>query len=187
MLRRFSSLVKMSKSKVSNPNKHHANSPLTEGPAITVEDVLQLPRPSPALPNPSSTLALWPSTCFSFSGGDNKGRTEKSLSLVDLPRFSSTGEQLDLVHAEPRKVLGGLVYTEAAWLDDVTFLFLRPAGGEQTLEEEGRVDHPAALGDAVMKKRLAELSAQEGGEGVEVWAKDVVEGDEYLVGKLPVA
>lgn len=179
-LRRFSSLVHTRNMATTMTTKQLPTSPLSEGPAITVEDILQLPRPSAALANPSSTLALWPSSTFSFSAGDNEGRTEKSFSLVDLP---SSGTPID---AQPRQVLGGLVSLEAAWLDDATFLFLRPAGGEQVLEEGGRVDHPAAMGDAEMKKRLAELGAKEGGEGVEVWAKDVVEGDEYLVGKLPV-
>ncbi|KAK4697722.1 hypothetical protein P7C70_g8166, partial [Phenoliferia sp. Uapishka_3] len=151
-------------------------SPTTASSGISITDVLELPRPQAASPNPSGTLALWPSTTFSFK----TNRTEKSISIIDIPSSAViSDEESTPISSSPRKVLSGLSMIDYAWLDDSTFLYLRPEG----VAEVGTMDHPEDLSDEAQKKRVKELS----GDGVEVWAKDVLEGDEYLVGKLPTA
>ncbi|BGP41242.1 Dipeptidyl-peptidase 5 [Rhodotorula kratochvilovae] len=166
---------------------------LSDGPNITPEDILALPRPGAVQPNPAGTLAYWPVSTFDFKAADGKGRTERALYLVDL----APGKHADRAASDdftgtpdPRVLLPGLASLEAAWLDDRTIAFLRPAvpHGEVAAKSENgvRVDHPVDHCDDAFKKRRAAWAAMDGGEGTEVWAKDVGGGDEYLVGKLPV-
>lgn len=117
-------------------------------------------------------------------------KERKALSLVD-------GD-------EPRegkvvgKVLEGLSYTEAVWLDDSTFLYLRPpTSKKQEVTHWHQNDSPPTRGldhekdvmDTEQAKKMKDLRAEEGGEGIEIWAKEVGAEEseaEYLVGSLPV-
>ncbi|ORY64736.1 Alpha/Beta hydrolase protein [Leucosporidium creatinivorum] len=162
-------------------------SSLSPGKALTIEDLLQLPRPGGAIVNHSNSLALWPSSSFAFDAADGKGRTTKSLYLINLDHPELTGPQ------PPRELLTNLSSSDAVFIDDRTVLFLRPAlphGLEATVNADGhREDHPTELSDKDQAKRRKEHAALAGGEGVELWAKDVLEhgGEEYLVGKFPVS
>jgi hypothetical protein len=161
-------------------------SPLSPGKALTIEDLLQLPRPSYAIVNPSGSLALWPSSSFNFAAADGKGRTTKSFYLIDLDAPQATRSQ------PPQELLSNLQSSEAAWIDERTILFLRPAvpdGLQATINADGhREDHPTDLSDKAQAQRRKEHAALAGGDGVELWAKDVLEhgGEEYFVGKFPV-
>lgn len=158
---------------------------LSAGPTLTTHDLLSLPRPSAAVLNPAGTKAVWPSSTFSFEGAGGKGRTEKAIYLVDLPTAVEGQQALE---AEPKVLLGGLALTEVVWADDKTILFVRPAGVVDAAKRgEGEGEHAVDVSNVEFSKRLATARATAGGEGVEVWAKDVVEGDEYIVGTLPVA
>ena len=154
--------------------------PLSTGPGLTAPDLLQLPRPGTAIPNPSGTRALWPASVFSFDAADGKGRTAKSVYLVDVPKPPVAGGITE--------VLSNLVYSEAVWVDDNNFLFLRPpqVKGEGVTEEGQRFDHPVEVSDKDSKARLAKAAGEEGGEGVELWAHDLTDGEDYLITKLPV-
>lgn len=154
---------------------------------FTFEELLELPRPSPAVLNPSRTRALWPCTTFSFAAADGKGRTEKFLSLVDLCSQSET---------KPQTVLEHLHFLEAVWIDDDTFLFLRPpyvASSPADSQDAGSTkqavrpaDHPVDISDKKQGDRMKEIAEKDA--GVEVWAKNVsAGGGEYRVGRLPVA
>ncbi|GAA5973513.1 hypothetical protein JCM21900_006156 [Sporobolomyces salmonicolor] len=158
---------------------------LSRGPNISVHDILELPRPSAAVPNPSGTLALWPNSTFSFAAADRAGRTEKELYLVHLPTGCASQED-----HQPKKLLGGLAQLDVAWLDDRTFVFLRPAvpvGQNCAQGQRGeRVDHPHDMGDKAFKRLRGEWSAMDGGEGTEVCAFDVVSREEYKLGQFPV-
>ncbi|GAA6028784.1 hypothetical protein JCM8097_007394 [Rhodosporidiobolus ruineniae] len=168
---------------------------LSDGPALTPHDLLTLPRPGVALPNPLRSLALWPSTTHTFNAtGPGQGRTTRSIHLVHLDhsKLTATQDQDEFSKtAPPRPFLDHLASTEAAWLDSRTVVFLRPpvpAGLNPDLADDGktRVDHPKHLGDDAFKKRRAAWSELDGGDGVEIWAKEVDTGEEYLVGALPV-
>ncbi|GAA5912527.1 hypothetical protein JCM8208_001984, partial [Rhodotorula glutinis] len=172
------------------------SSNLSDGQTITPKDILSLPRPAAAVPNPGATLALWPASTFDFAAADGKGRTERAVYLVDLaPGKDLSGTAADpedfSTTADPRLLLSGLASLEIAWLDHRTVAFLRPVvpEGEVAAKNEGgtRVDHPASQSDEEFKKQQQSWSAKDGGEGTEVWAKDVRGGDEYLVGRLPVS
>ncbi|GAA5893451.1 hypothetical protein JCM5296_007461, partial [Sporobolomyces johnsonii] len=108
------------------------------------------------------------------------------LYLVHLPAASDDLESRE----QPKKVLGGLAQLDVAWLDDRTFVFLRPAVPAGQVFAKGqlgeRVDHPQDMGDKAFKKHRGEWSAMDGGEGTEVCAFDVVSGEEYEVGRFPV-
>ncbi|KAI5475438.1 serine-type peptidase [Pseudohyphozyma bogoriensis] len=145
---------------------------------LVVDDLLQLPRPGAAIPNPSGTLALWPSSQFEFE----TNRTAKTLALV----FLDDGK----AEARPRVSLTGLASLEAGWLDDDTFLFVR-LGIEDELsadakkEGSARMDHPLGVSDVKQKERVKAHKAKD--ESVELWAKAAIDGTEYIVGRLPVA
>ena len=161
-------------------------SQLSKGNALTIQDLLQLPRPSGAVLAPNGRQAIWPSSSFSFEAADGKGRTTKSLYLVDLDVPKSTKLQ------EPKEVLTNLTSLETAWVDERTILFLRPStpSDRVTVNAEGqREDHPVDLSDKEQNKRLSDLSNLDGGEGVELWAKDITKhvNEEYLVGCFPVS
>ena len=169
--------------------------PLSTGPGLTAPDLLQLPRPGTAIPNPSGTRALWPASVFSFDAADGKGRTAKSVYLVDVPKPPVAGSSAAKAGAGAGAVAGGikavlsnLVYSEAVWVDDNNFLFLRPpqVKGEGVTEEGQRFDHPVEVSDKDSKARLAKAAGEEGGEGVELWAHDLTDGEDYLITKLPV-
>ncbi|GAA5860941.1 hypothetical protein JCM3774_003195 [Rhodotorula dairenensis] len=165
---------------------------LSEGPNITPKDILGLPRPSAAIANPAGTHAVWPATAFDF----DKKRTEKSVYLVEIGKDSAqvgpaSSDPEDFSRtAEPKELLSSLAFTEVAWLDNHTVAFLRapvPHGDIAQQNAEGhRIDHPADLSDEQYKKQQAARSEKDGGQGTEVWAKDVLTGDEYCIGKLPV-
>lgn len=166
---------------------------LSDGPNITPKDILGLPRPSAAIANPAGTHAVWPTTVFDF---DTK-RTEKSIYLVEIGKDAVSGDSAAASDpedfsrtAEPKQFLSTLAFTEVAWLDDHTVAFLRaPVPQSESVEKNAdghRIDHPAGLSDEKFKKQQAARSEKDGGEGTEVWAKDVSTGDEYCIGKLPV-
>ncbi|GAA6011827.1 hypothetical protein JCM10207_004257 [Rhodosporidiobolus poonsookiae] len=169
---------------------------LSDGPGVTPHDVLQLPRPATAIPNPDGTLALWPASTFSFNAAHGNGRTDRTLSIVDLVQSADTEGKHDSDPDDfsrcptPRTLLDSLASLQAAWLDTRTVAFLRPAlpkGVAATLSEQGtRVDHPEEMSDAAFGKLRSAWADMDGGKGTEVWAKDVSTGEEYLVGKLPV-
>ncbi|GAA6006783.1 dipeptidyl-peptidase 5 [Rhodotorula paludigena] len=170
------------------------SSTLSEGDSVTPRDILSLPRPAAAVANPSGTRALWPSSTFDFAAAGGKGRSEKSIYLVELAstQHEGTADAEDFSRTtDPRAVLSSLAMTDAAWLDDQTIAFLRPAvpHGEAVAQGDAgeRIDHPRAMSDEAFKKKRAAWAGMDGGEGTEVWAKDVENGDEYLVGKLPVS
>lgn len=165
--------------------------PLSTGPALSAPDLLQLPRPGTASPNPSGTRALWPASAFSFDAAGGAGRTAKSVYLVDLPKVADAAADGTAGKASGgiKEVLSNLVYSEAVWLDDNNFLFLRPPyvkGGEEGVSEGDRVDHPVEVSDKDNKARVAKAAGEEGGEGVELWAHDLADGEDYLITKLPV-
>lgn len=179
----------------------HAPTPLSAGPGLVIDDLLQLPRPSSAIVSPTRTHALWPSSTFSFSAADGKGRTDKSVYLVSnlddpaLPPADATATtSSDSVTTNrspaPRKLLSSLAYLEFTWLDSRTFLFLRPSLPTEVVaakDERGRrVDHPLNVSDAEHAKRRSAHAALEGGQGVELWAFDVLTEEEYQVGSFPV-
>lgn len=165
---------------------------LSHGPNITPKDILGLPRPSAAIANPAGTHAVWPATEFDFA----RRRTEKSVYLVEIGKnslqgASATSDPEDFSRtAEPKQLLSSLAFTEVAWLDDHTVAFLRspvPHGETAQQTAQGhRIDHPADLSDEQFKKQQAARADKDGGEGTEVWAKDVLTGDEYCIGQLPV-
>lgn len=168
---------------------------LSEGPNITPKDILGLPRPAAAIANPAGTHAVWPSTVFDF---DTK-RTEKSVYLVEIGKGtavavagdSAAGDPEDFSRtADPKQFLSSLAFTEVAWLDNHTVAFLRapvPQGESVEKNADGhRIDHPNGLSDEKFKKLQAARSEKDGGQGTEVWAKDISTGDEYCIGKLPV-
>lgn len=140
---------------------------------LTIEELLSLPRPQAGILSPNSKLALWNTTKFSFEDS----RTEKSVFLVKVGESSST--------IAPQKILEGLTSLECAWIDDHTFLYLRPKVVEEVEGEVRGLDHPLGLSDLNQKKRLGALK-ETAGEGVEIWAKDVEDGSEYQVASLPV-
>jgi len=168
-------------------------SPLSSGPGLTAPDLLQLPRPGTAIPNPSGTRALWPASAFSFEAAGGKGRTAKSVYLVDLPTPPGPADH-EAGSAKPasggvKEVLSNLVYSEAVWLDDNNFLFLRPPYVNKDVEGihgQDREDHPVGVCDKDNKARLAKAAAEDGGDGVELWAHDLTDGEDYLITKLPV-
>ncbi|KAL8279701.1 hypothetical protein RQP46_007796 [Phenoliferia psychrophenolica] len=158
-----------------------ATSTLTSGAGLTITDLLSLPRPQSGTPNPSGTLELWASTSFDFA----TNRTTKSISLIDLPSSTSgsPSPSASTTLSEPRKVLTNLAQVDYAWLDDRTFLYLRPAPKLEAIKGVREDDHPEGVDDLAQKERIKSLT----GDGIEVWAKDVLDGDEYLVGALPTA
>ncbi|KAJ8293791.1 Dipeptidyl-peptidase 5 [Rhodotorula toruloides] len=165
---------------------------LSPGSNITPKDILALPRPDAGVANPSGSLALWPSTEFDF----DKRRTERSIFLVEIEGAKQAGASAKSSEdfsstAEPKKVLHSLASTDAAWLDDRTIAFLRPAVPKDEAAVKGehgeRVDHPKDLSDDEFSKKAKEWSEKEGGKGTEVWAKDVDTEEEYCVGKFPVS
>lgn len=141
--------------------------------SFTFENLIELPRPGSAIVNPSGTRALWPCSTFSFKAGDGKGRTEKSISLVNLDVKAGSA-------TSPKPVLEHLSSLEAAWIDSHTFVFLRQPGLSTA---DGSADHPVDVSNTKQAERIKEAAAK--ASGVEVWAKDVVKGDEYKVGRLP--
>lgn len=170
---------------------------LSSGPGLTAPDLLQLPRPGTASPNPSGTRALWPASAFSFEAAGGKGRTAKSVYLVDLPKQPAAGAETGGASGGDagagsggiKEILSGLVYTEAVWLDDNNFLFLRPPlvkGEGEVVKDRPLYDHPEEVSDKDNKARIAKEAGQEGGEGVELWAHDLTDGEDYLITKLPV-
>ncbi|BGP17602.1 hypothetical protein JCM10213_001253 [Rhodosporidiobolus nylandii] len=166
---------------------------LSASDKLTPEEMLSLPRPQQGVPNPSGTLALWPSSTYSFAAADGKGRTDRAIHIADLASSPAAAEKstgFDKL-PPPRPLLTGLANLEAAWLDDHTVLFLRPSvphGEVAAQDEQGRrVDHPARMGDDAWKKKMQAWSEMDGGEGTEVWAKEVDgKSEEYMVGRLPV-
>ncbi|GAA5916613.1 hypothetical protein JCM6882_009179 [Rhodosporidiobolus microsporus] len=167
---------------------------------LTPQTMLQLPRPQTALVSPDGHHALWPASTFNF----DTNRTERTLYIVDVPAHDSaipnlSGEDKErdpddfTATTPPRALLSSLAALDAAWLDPSTVLFLRPAVPHSvsafTSEEGGkRVDVPEGMSDAEWAKVKAAWGEMDGGEGTEVWAKEVEgKGDEYLVGKVPVA
>lgn len=156
-------------------------SQLSEGNALTIQDLLQLPRPQGAVVSPSGVQAIWPSSEFDFAAAEGKGRTTKSLYLVDVDWSSKK-------RAEPKSLLTNLSSLETAWIDSRTILFLRPAVPASADVATREDDHPVHLGDKEQSKRLSDLAKVDGGEGVELWAKDVTQhvNEEYLVGRFPV-
>lgn len=148
---------------------------------LTPRDLLQLARPSGTpQSNPASTCAAWSSSQFSFDAVQGKGRTTKSIYVVDLTAKSRA-------NTAPRQVLTNLASTDCAWLNADTLLFTRPPYAESK-STQPRQDHPEDLSDDEQSKRLkANVAAAD--HRVELWAKDVREGsnEEYLVAKLPVA
>lgn len=174
-------------------------SPLYPTPRLTIQDLLQLPRPGAGIPNPSGTLALWPSSTLTFTQDGQKSRTERSLRVLDLKERKAISAAVD----EPRegkvvgKILEGLSYTEAVWLDDSTFLYLRPPTSKKEEVTHWHqndspptrgLDHEKDVMDTEQAKKMKDLRAEEGGEGIEIWAMEVgaEEPAEYLVGSLPV-
>lgn len=156
---------------------------LSSGKSLKIEDLLQLPRPQAAIVSPSKNLAIWPSSSFSFNAAQGKGRTTQSLYLIHLNDEHKT--------TDPQLLLTNLTSLETAWVDHRTILFLRPVTpvNRLTLNSEGqREDHPVTLSDKEQSKRLSELTSLQGGEGVELWAKDVTSHstEEYLVDTFPV-
>ncbi|GAA5982493.1 hypothetical protein JCM11641_006133 [Rhodosporidiobolus odoratus] len=160
-------------------------------PSLTPKRMLSLPRPQQGIPNPDGNLALWPASTFDFEVNHGKGRTDRTLYLVDLStpdKHVADGDRDDFPPTPPpRPFLSGLASLDAAWLDPNTVLFLRPAvpkGHAAHVNEKGqRVDHTS---DEAYKRLNSGSKALERGEGTEVWAKEVDSGGEYRVGKLPV-
>lgn len=151
---------------------------------FSIETILQLPRPQSAILNPNNTtLALWPSTQFNFKSG----RTEKSISLIKTDRSSnnslSSNEESN-IEPTTSTLLEGLTYLDATWIDESSFLYLRPISNEVDQVKRG-LDHSFNLSDKEQKVKLSELK-KEVGEGIEIWCKDVTNDSEYKLGSLPV-
>ncbi|KAM0786506.1 hypothetical protein ACM66B_001964 [Microbotryomycetes sp. NB124-2] len=171
-------------------------SPLTQGKALKIHDLVQLPRPQSAVPNPRGSLALWPSTTFSLQAADGQGRTSRSIYLVELDAARKSVEQGDATARPPsfsqtrdaRALLTDLAFTECAWLDDATFVYLRPPtpkGSVATRSKLGRrEDHPSGLSDTAFQKQRTSQHTT----GVELWVFDTNEPDSdgYLLATLPV-
>ncbi|GAA6059970.1 hypothetical protein JCM10212_001319 [Sporobolomyces blumeae] len=146
---------------------------------LTVPEILSLPRPQAPLVNPSSTLAAWPSTSFSF----DQSRTDKSVYLVRLPRDPDSLDSAWDKVTRPTKVLDGLTRLDLAWLDDTTFIYLRPVRQDVASD---RVDHPVDVNDEQLKREIDAWKKEPGGQGTEVWAFDVESREDYKVGQFPV-
>ncbi|KDE07441.1 hypothetical protein MVLG_02307 [Microbotryum lychnidis-dioicae p1A1 Lamole] len=156
------------------------------GGVMQIDDLIELPRPGIALPNPSGSYALWPSSTFSFKHG---GQTNKAIYAVDLHKGSTTTTSTGPSAASPRLVLDHLVDNQPAWIDDRVFIFVRPAlpeGESPSLNSQGqRVDRPVDLNDKERSKRMVALADKV--EGSELWAKHVITGEEYKIADLPVS
>ncbi|SCV70321.1 BQ2448_1715 [Microbotryum intermedium] len=155
------------------------------GRRMEIDDLIQLPRPGSALPNPSGSYALWPSSTFSFKNG---GQTNKVIYAIDLQKSSTSTTTTTIGASAPRLVLEHLADNQVAWIDDRVFVFVRtalPENEQPILNSQGqRVDHSLDLNDTERSKRLAAIADK--ADGVELWAKHVITGDEYKVADLPV-
>lgn len=151
---------------------------------MTVHDLLQLSRPGQGLVSPQADRALWSDSQFDFKAAEGKGRTTKTLYIIDTLSDRTT----------PRTLLSNLAFTEAAWLDNDTILYLRPALPANVLQEHyidnqgHRQDHPVHLSNEAYAKQRKQHAQLDGGNAVELWAKDVNEAsdEDYLVARLPV-
>lgn len=151
------------------------------GRTLTPTTLLSLPRPGTPLVNPARTLALWPSSSYSFE----TQRTTKSLFLVDIAASAAASNA-----ARPPKLLkDDVAFTDVAWLDDRTIARLRyPASkAQQAVSESGEAgcDH----GDFAACKTdddVSKVRKQSADAGVEVWALDTLDGKESKVLELPV-
>ncbi|KAK4046833.1 Dipeptidyl-peptidase 5 [Microbotryomycetes sp. JL201] len=161
--------------------------PLTQGKTLRIHDLVQLPRPQAAMANPRGTLALWPSTTFSLQAADGQGRTSKSIYLVNL-ETANDATSFSETH-DPRLVLTDLAYTDCAWLDDTTFVYMRPSAARGVVAIRDnlgrRQDHPRGVSDSAFKKQRA---GDDDATGVELWVFDTndLESDGYLLASLPV-
>ena len=149
---------------------------------LTPETLLSLPRPSAALPNPSGTYYVMPYSHFDFG----TGRTTRSVALGKIPRGSDAISETSDVPTSSGKhdappvtnILADLRYTDVAWLDDETIVYLRPPGAST-----GSADVNVAMSDKDFKKHLASLDDKPSGQ--EVWCK-TISGASYKIGQVPV-
>lgn len=149
---------------------------------LTPETLLSLPRPSAALPNPSGTYYVMPYSHFDFG----TGRTTRSVALGKIPRGTDTASGTGDVPTPSGKhdgppvtdILADLRYTEVAWLDDETILYLRPAGSSAE-----SADVNVAMSDKEFKKQLDKQEDKPAGQ--EVWCKSI-NGASCKIGQVPV-
>lgn len=131
---------------------------------LTTSEMLALARPGAALLSPDSSHAVVAVSEFNFEAAAGAGRTEKRLYLLN----HDTAEP-----CEPILLLSGLSYTEFAWLDSNSVVYLRPPQGEAQLHALDRSDlkQRALLKDTV---------------GVELWSCDVFTLATNKIASLPV-
>lgn len=143
---------------------------------LTPDTLLSLPRPSAAIPNPSGTFYILPYTQFSF----DTGRTTRSVALGEIPRIRKEDSEASGKHDVPDVVdlLSNLRYSEVAWLDDETVIYLRPRGSETDTP-----DVAVELSDEDFKKQLDKDDNQQPGR--DIWCK-TISGSSYRVGTVPV-
>lgn len=152
---------------------------------MSINDLLQLSRPGSGVQiSPTLDRAIWSNSQFDFNAANGNGRTTKSLYIID-----NLSEAV-----QPRQLLSNLSLTETAWLDKDTILFIRPSIPDHILKQHyidnqgQRQDHPINLSNEDYSKQRKQHSQLEGGNGVELWAKNINKdsNEEYLVAKLPV-
>ncbi|GAA5926828.1 uncharacterized protein JCM15063_000380 [Sporobolomyces koalae] len=91
---------------------------LSDGPILSQQDILELPRPAAPVVNPSGTRAVWPSSSFSFA----HQRTTRQFNLVHLDQPAAT----------PQVIKANLDSSEVAWLDDSTLVYFTSAATQST-------------------------------------------------------
>lgn len=132
---------------------------------LSFKESLGLCRPDGSFSlNSTKSIALWTSTQYDFE----TARTERSVHLVDLK-------------GDKRKVvLEGLQYTSTSWVDEKTFIYLRPP---YTNENDAGLDHPKSRSDVEQSAFLKSDSLK----GTAVWAFDIESQVTYQLTTLPVA
>lgn len=83
-------------------------------------------------------------------------------------------------HSPVVDILRDLRYSDIAWLDDETLLYLRPRGAQA-----GHADVDVSLSDKAFAAQLAKQKDAENEEGQELWCK-TLSGDSYRIGEVPV-
>ncbi|GAA5895770.1 uncharacterized protein JCM6883_001616 [Sporobolomyces salmoneus] len=149
---------------------------LSPGPLLTQTDILSLPRPSAPVVNPLGNLAIWPSSTFDFKAS----KTCRQFNLIDLEKGTSGAAKVG-----GKVVKRGLDNLECAWLDDKTIVYLEPA--PSTSMDEVKVKVEESNDEEYKSLKASWKKENEGGiEATQVWAFNVEDGEEYLLGQFPV-
>jgi len=142
--------------------------------ALDPVSLVQIPRPSPYIPDPSGQHALSVIKTYNHS----KQSTITSLTTIDLTHQDHSSSTTTLI--------SHLAYSEAVWLDSHSILYLRPPGAEEGIPDLDSLIS-SKLAKEQLEKRLKELP-DDTGKGVELWAIQIgghEKNKTYRVGCLP--